>query len=130
MTELLYKQLSYQIQGAAFKVYGTLGCAFKESIYHNAYSDELKSTGLFIENEKRINIYYNNKKVGTYVPDVIAEEKIIIELKSKPFIVKSDQEQFWNYLKSSKYKIGYLINFGKPGGVEIIRRIYDTARVR
>ncbi|MEW6558294.1 MAG: hypothetical protein AB1349_13270 [Elusimicrobiota bacterium] len=29
--------------------------------------------------------------------------------------------QFWYYLKNSEYKVGYLLNFGASGGVQIIR---------
>jgi len=80
------------------------------------------------EKEKRINVYYGDKKVGTYVPDLIVNDAILIEIKAKPRLIKDDIKQFWYYLKGSEYKVGYLINFGSSGGVEIIRRIYDTAR--
>lgn len=53
---------------------------------------------------------------------------ILIEIKAKPFIVKEDIEQFWYYLKNSNYKLGFLINFGASGSVQIIRKVYDTAR--
>ena len=43
-------------------------------------------------------------------------------------LCKNDVEQFWHYLKGSEYKVGYLVNFGKPGKAEVIRRVYDEAR--
>jgi len=52
----------------------------------------------------------------------------IASLSCKPKITQDDIKQFWYYLKGSKYKVGYLINFGTPNGVQIIRRVYDTAR--
>jgi GxxExxY protein len=129
MSELLYKQLSYEVQGAIFEVYKQLGCSFKESAYDNSLFEELNSIRkLVVERQKRIDIYFKGKKVGSYVPDLIIENKIILEIKGKSFLTKQDTAQFWNYLKGSKYKVGYLINFGKPGGVEMIRRVYDTAR--
>ena len=128
MPEILYKELSYEVQGAIFKVYKTLGCSFKESVYHNALVEELKSRKINIEKEKQIKVYYQGKKVGAYIPDIVANEQIIIELKAKSFLTKGDQKQFWDYLKGSEYKVGYLVNFGNPGGVEMVRRIYDTAR--
>jgi GxxExxY protein len=126
---LLYRELSYTVQGAIFEVYKALGCSFKESAYDNALFEELANErNLPVERQKRIEIYFKGKKVGTYVPDFIVKKQIVIEIKAKVFITKQDIAQFWNYLKGSKYKVGYLINFGKPGGVEIIRRVYDTAR--
>lgn len=129
MGELLYKELSYEIQGGIFEVYKGLGCSFKESAYDNALFEEYSEhRKLFIERQKRIGIYFKGKKVGTYVPDQIVERKIIIEIKAKEFLTKKDIQQFWNYLKGSEYKVGYLVNFAKPGGVEMIRKVYDTAR--
>ena len=125
--ELLYKDLTYQIRGACFKIYKEFGGSFKEKIIDKALSKELKNRGLIIDEQKKINIYYLGEKVGTYIPDKIVNEKIILEIKSKPFITETDKEQFWKYLKGSDYKLGLLINFS-PNGLDIKRIVYDTAR--
>jgi len=62
---------------------------------------------LKVERQKRINIYYDNKKVGVYVPDIVVNDKILIELKRKAFITKEDEKKFWHYLKGSDYKLGF-----------------------
>jgi GxxExxY protein len=125
---LLYEQESYKIRKAAFDVYRELGCGHKETVYQKAIYQSLINQGLKIEKEKRLQVMFENTNVGTYIPDFIIEEKIIIELKAKPFLIKEDIKQFWQYLKGTEYKLGFLINFGKPGGIEIIRRVYDSAR--
>ena len=130
MGELLYKDLSYTIQGIAYEIYKKLGNVHKETVYQNAYLIALQDKGLTVEKEKRIEIFYENKKVGTYTPDLIVDSSILIELKAKPFLSREDIKQFWHYLKCSKYKVGYLINFGSANKVEIIRRVYDTARTK
>jgi len=126
--ELLYKQESYFIQGAAFEIYKQFRNNHKEKVYQRAFIEYLKGKGLVVDSEKQIPIYFNEKKVGTYIPDIIVDNSIFIELKCKPFISKEDTNQFWYYLKATNFKLGYLINFGEPKGVKIIRRIYDTAR--
>ena len=126
--ELLYKQESYFIQGAAFEIYKQFRNNHKEKVYQRAFIEYLKEKGLVVDSEKQIPIYFNEKKVGTYIPDIIVDNSIFIELKCKPFISKEDLNQFWYYLKATNFKLGYLINFGEPKGVKIIRRIYDTAR--
>ena len=128
MATLLYKDLSYQIQGAFYQVYKILGNAFKESVYHNALIEEMRIRNLVFETQKRINIYYESKKVGIYCPDLIIEDQIIIEIKAKFLLTDLDRQQFWQYLKGSNYKVGYLVNFGSLRKVELIRRVYDTAR--
>lgn len=124
---LLYKDISYKIRGACFEVWNNFGGAFKEKIIDNALTIALKKEGLNVRNQVRINIFFDNIKVGYYTPDKIINDVILIELKCKPFITNEDRKQFWYYLKASKYKLGFLINFGTKK-LEIERRIYDTAR--
>lgn len=124
--EFLYPDISYKIRGACFKVWKEFRGSVKESAIEKALKIELEKQGLNIETQKRIPINYEGEKVGDYVPDMVVEEKVLIELKSKIFITKEDERQFWLYLKGSKYKLGFLINFGKS--LEIKRKVYDTAR--
>ena len=128
MSTLLYKELSYKVQGAFFNVYKAFGNAFKEKVYHNALIEEFKQSNIDILSQKQINIYYKEKKVGVYIPDIVVDDSIIVEIKCKPVLTMDDIKQFWHYLKGSEYKVGYLVNFGRPGKVEMIRRVYDTAR--
>jgi len=111
-------------------VYKAFGNAFKESVYHNALAEELRQNNINIISQKRINIFYRDKKVGVYVPDLIVNDAIVVEIKCKPRLTIEDVRQFWHYLKGSEYKVGYLVNFGHSGRVELIRRVYDTARER
>lgn len=64
------------------------------------------------------------------MPDLVVNNNIFIELKVKPKLTQEDIKQFWYYLKGSEYKLGFLINFSSIAGVEIIRRVFDTARER
>lgn len=128
MAELLYRQESYKIRGIVFEIYRTLGSGHKEKVYQEAFYYGLLRQGFAVEKQKRISIYYLDKKIGSYIPDLIINDKILIELKAKPNLFKQDIEQFWHYLKNSHYKLGLLINFGYPKGAEIIRRVYDKAR--
>lgn len=129
MTKLLYPDLTYQIRGACFRVWEELGSAFKESAYQKALALELEKRGLSFEPEKIIKIIYEGKEVGRYKPDFVVEDKVLIEVKVVPFLTKEHKLQFWRYLKGSSYKVGFLINFGGKR-LEIIRRVYDTARRR
>ena len=125
--DFLYERESYLIRGACFEVWKEFKGMFKESVIDRALNIALESRGLKVESQKRIDIYFKDKKVGTYVPDKIVEGKILLELKAKPFITKQDIEQFWKYLKGSQYKLGFLINFS-PTRLQIKRVVYDTAR--
>lgn len=127
MTELLYGKETYEIRGACFWVWKEFGGSFKESVVQKALLVELKHRGLVAECQKRITLYYRGEKIGVYIPDIIVNGTILIELKCKPFLTKEDEKQFWRYLKGSEYKLGMLINFGAKG-LQIKRRIFDKAR--
>lgn len=125
--EFLYEDISYQIRGACFWIWKEFGNAFKESIVDKALTEELQKRELKVENQKRIDIFYRDKKVGTYVPDKIINDCILLEIKHKPFLTRKDIKQFWRYLKATNYKLGFLINFSEEG-LQIKRIVYDLAR--
>lgn len=127
---LLYQRESYLIRGACFNIYKKFRNTQKEIVYQKALEVELNSKGLIVEREKQIPVYHLRVKVGVYIPDLIVNNMILIELKAKPFLHKEDIAQFWHYLKNSRFKLGFLVNFGNQNGAEIIRRVYDSARPR
>jgi GxxExxY protein len=125
--KLLYEKESYDIRGCIYGIYKKFRNYHKEAVYHNSLVEDLISKSYKVDKEKRIDIYHKNKKVGTYVPDLVVNDIIIIELKSKPNLTMQDRKQFWSYLKGSKYKLGFLINFGASDGVEIERKIFTKS---
>lgn len=110
---LLYKDLSYQIQGAAIEVRKNFGPGHKESIYQNAYAEELKLRNIKFDKEKSIKIYSpkTGKIIGSYKPDFIIDDKIIVELKALDSIPRKLIDQLYDYLRNSSYELGYFINF-------------------
>ena len=49
---LLHKDLSYQIQGAAMEVRKNFGSGHKESLYQNAFAEELELRNIKFERQK------------------------------------------------------------------------------
>lgn len=123
----LYEKESYLIIESAREVWRELGGGFKEKIADKAFTIALQKRGLSVEDQKKVDVYFDSKKVGAYVPDKIVNNLVLIEIKCKPFLVKEDYQQLWHYLKATKYKLGFIINFS-PGGVQFKRVVYDTAR--
>ena len=81
-----------------------------------------------VGHQVRVSMSYLGEKIGTYIPDLVVNDKIMIELKSKPFISQEDYKQFWGYLKGSPYELGFLVGF-TPRKLLIKRFIY-TAKIR
>ena len=65
---------------------------------------------------------YEGQKVGTYEPDFLIEDKIIVELKSVLMMPKVFEKQLYYYLRASGVKVGYLVNFGSDK-IDIRRRL-------
>jgi GxxExxY protein len=124
---LLYRDLTYVIRQAIFEVKKNLGLGHKESVYSLALQEEFERRKISFSREVRIPILYHEKKVGTYVPDFVIDEKIILELKAIPFTGTKEKRQLWTYLKGSNYRLGLLVNFTNAD-VEINRIVYDEAR--
>lgn len=109
----LYKELSYVIQGCFFVIRKEYGAGHKESIYQNLLIECLTNKKVKIEKEKSIGIFSNQtgRRIGIYRPDLVVDNKIIIEIKSSRFTTKQDEKQLYHYLRNSKFEIGYLVNF-------------------
>jgi GxxExxY protein len=106
--------VSEKIIGCAFTVSNTLGCGFLEKIYENAMAIECIKQGLKVNQQKGIEVTYDNQTVGEYFADLIIEDCVIVELKAQKNLDEIHMAQIMNYLKATKLKLGLLINFGKP----------------
>jgi len=116
-----HENLTRQIIGCAYQVYKKLGFGFLESVYKKAMLIELESIKLKAEPEKALKVYYDNQVVGDFYVDLLAEDEIVIELKSVEHLTKAHEVQLVNYLNGLQKEIGLLINFG-PTGVEVKRK--------
>lgn len=58
MANILYRQESFDIVGAAFAVHDALGPGFDEKIYQQALEIEFQARNIPYEREKRLNVSY------------------------------------------------------------------------
>lgn len=107
-------ELTEKIIGCAYKVSNTLGCGFLEKVYENSLVHELRKAGFSVEQQKRINVLYDEIIVGYYEADIIVDGCIIIEVKALRAIEEAHKAQCLNYLKATGIRLGLLINFGGP----------------
>ena len=120
--EFLYEEITKKIIKCFYKIYDELGSGFLESVYEKALMIELKDIGLKADNQKSLDVYYKNQLVGEFKSDIIAEDKIIIEIKSVTKLTAQHEAQLINYLKATGIKVGLLVNFGDK--LEFKRRIF------
>ena len=109
----LFKELSYSIIGAAFRVHSTLGCGLPEHCYNRALFIELTdSVHVSAVQQKLYDVHYAGSKVGHFFADIVVDNSIILELKSDDRLTASHESQLITYLTISGIRVGYLINFG------------------
>ena len=109
-----------QIIGCAYKVMNELGVGFLEKVYENALAHEVGKLGLKVEQQKKIQVFYDKVEVGKYEPDLLIEDSVIVELKTVKTLEDVHKAQCLNYLKATGFKICLLMNFGNSR-VEIKR---------
>ncbi|MDR1923398.1 MAG: GxxExxY protein [Planctomycetaceae bacterium] len=113
MGDLIYRDESYAIQGAAFEVYREIGCGFAEPVYQECLQREFKLRQIPYKAQKELRLHYKGELIEkTYRPDFICYDVVIVELKAITDIEHSHKAQVLNYLKMTGFKLGLLINFG------------------
>lgn len=123
---MLYnKRQCYDIIGAAMQVYNTLGYGFLEAVYQEALSIEFSRRGIPFSSQQKLRIYYAGIELQqTFKPDFICFDQIILEIKAVSALANPHRAQLLNYLRSTGYKLGLLINFGNPKQLEFERKIF------
>lgn len=112
--ELMHKEITEKIIGAAFEVHSFLGNGFQEKIYQRALAWELGQKQLCYRREIHVDIYYKDmpRPIGRRRADFIIENKVLVETKAVIEMEDVHMAQTLNYLRAYRLKIGLLINFG------------------
>jgi GxxExxY protein len=61
--------------------------------------------------------------VGDYMPDLLVEDSVIVEIKATSSISLPHRQQCLNYLRASNLTLGLLLNFGRAH-LEVGRVVY------
>ena len=120
MIEILYKEVSFRIVGAAMEVHGILGPGFLESVYQVALEKELNLRGIPFQHQVELPVTYKSALVGVYKADLVVDGKIIVEIKGISKLNASHNAQALHYLAATGLELAILINFG-AGSLEYRR---------
>jgi len=110
--KIIFKDESYEIVGAAIRVWKTLGYGFLEKVYENALVIELRKRDFRVEQQKPVKVRYEDQIVGDYVADIVVNDAILLEMKSAQLIADEHVAQTLNYLKATGIRLGIILNFG------------------
>ena len=108
-----YKDIVYQIIGAAMAVHSELGYGLLEPVYQECMQLELKLRGIDSVREQEISIYYKNQLLEKkYKMDLVVGD-VVVEMKSVSELITAHRAQLCNYLRLTQKPIGILLNFGE-----------------
>jgi GxxExxY protein len=104
--------LTYKIIGHAMALHRQLGPGMREDSYQRGLEARLVEANLAFESQKLIEVLDDGRLVGYYVPDLIVEGKVVVELKALNRLDNSHVAQVIGYLAITGCTVGLLFDFG------------------
>jgi GxxExxY protein len=112
------------VLNAAYKVHTVLGPGLLESVYQIAMKHVLEADGTLAETEVKLPIVFEGVQLESGLRiDMLVEKSVIAELKSVEKMNPVYEAQLITYLRLSKVRLGFLINFNVPHLKDGIKRI-------
>jgi len=111
--ELIEEELTEKIIGACMEVSNELGCGFLETVYEKALLMVLAAQGIEATSQVRLEVRFRGQVVGEFQPDILVEDRVIVEIKAVRLLAPEHEAQLINYLRATGIKVGLLVNFGR-----------------
>jgi GxxExxY protein len=108
---LKHAELTEKIIGVFFDVYNELGHGFLESVYEEALGIALTEAGISIQQQVPIRVWFRGHRVRDFRADVLADGKVLLELKAARAVDIAYEKQLLNYLRATDVEVGLLLNF-------------------
>lgn len=100
---------------AAFKVHTTLGPGLLESVYQVAMKHVIEKSGVAVKTDVKLPIMFEGIKLDSGLHlDMLVEKCVIVELFSVEKMNPLYQKQLLTYLRLSRLRLGFQINFNVP----------------
>ena len=111
VTEIIYPELSYEVNGLCFKVHKELGRFKSERSYADALETKLQEKGITYVREKALLPSFKGELDRRNIPDFVIEGIMILDAKAKRALSRDDYFQMKRYLSSAHMRLGLLVNF-------------------
>src|SRR5262249_317136 len=91
--ELLLQEEVYAVVGCAIEVLNVRGHGLHEKIYENCLCVEFHLRGISFTQQERHQVLYKGELVGEYVPDLVVQQKLIVDTKTIDRITDHERGQ-------------------------------------
>ncbi len=109
--DLIEKELSGEIIGAAMTVLNELRPGLDEKLYENALVIELGRRGHKVDQQRAFPVHYKGQLIGTLVPDLLVDDRVIVDPKIASAFNESHIAQMTGYLSITGLQVALLLNF-------------------
>jgi GxxExxY protein len=110
--ELHGDEFTHRVLGCGIKVHRALRVGLLENAYETCFYRELVKNGFAVERQKPLPIIYDGEAIDhAYVPDLIIDGRLIVEIKTVKQLLPMHEAQILTYLKFSGISLGFLMNF-------------------
>lgn len=124
--KIIYKELSYQVVGALFDAFKTLGSNYQEKYCQRAVELFLTKRKVPFKREVPVEVEIDGQKIGRHFLDFLIDSSVVLEIKKGNKQNMSDIKQVLMYLKTIGLKLGILAYFGSNGVT--YKRIINSSR--
>jgi GxxExxY protein len=115
--------VSNKIIGCAIEVHRTLGAGLLESPYQTALCVELGFQGIRFDRQRKHTLEYRGQVIGEYIPDLIVEDTVVVEIKSVLRLEPVFTAQLLTYLRITGLHVGLILNFNQNVLKDGIKRV-------
>ena len=100
------------VLNAAYKVHTTLGPGLLETVYQTSMKHVIEKSGVLVKTDVKLPIIFDGTKLDSGLQlDMLVDKNVIVELKSVERMNMLYEKQLLTYLRLSRLRLGFLINF-------------------
>jgi GxxExxY protein len=106
------ESIGQSIVDAGLRVHRALGPGLLESAYEHCLAYELQSRGLAVRRQVALPVVYEGTRLEAgYRLDLVVGDLVIVEVKAVETLTSLHEAQLITYLKLSKLRLGFILNF-------------------
>jgi GxxExxY protein len=106
-----HEEITQDIIGAAMAVLNELKPGLDEKLYERALVIELQSMGHLVEQQREFPVHYRGQLIGTLIPDLIVDGKVIADPKVVAAFSETHMAQMLGSLNITGLDVALLPNF-------------------
>lgn len=105
-------EISAIVVDTCLKIHKQYGPGLFESIYESILCIEFDKLNVPYKRHPILRVFHEGIDIGIgFIPDIVIDNKVVIELKSVEKLAEVHHKQILSYLKLMNLKLGLLINF-------------------